>query len=109
MEACLIVIAVIAAFYGINVYQKKVAAARRLVLMRKYNNSEIVEKIMNKWVWQGQDNEQLKDSLGNPEFVDVNVMKSKRKEIWKYYRRGANRYGLKITLENDVVVGWDKK
>jgi hypothetical protein len=36
-------------------------------------------------------------------------MKTKTKEVWKYHQRGANRYGLKITLENGRVVGWENK
>jgi hypothetical protein len=31
------------------------------------------------------------------------------KEIWKYNHSGGNRYGLRITIENGEVIGWDKK
>ena len=41
--------------------------------------------------------------------VDNKVLKTKTKDIWKYNRTGTNRYGLRITVENDIVVGWDKK
>lgn len=36
-------------------------------------------------------------------------MKTKVKEIWKYNPIGEKRYGLKITIENCEVIGWDKK
>jgi hypothetical protein len=36
-------------------------------------------------------------------------MKTKRREIWKYGRMGGNRYSLRVTLEQGVVVGWEEK
>jgi hypothetical protein len=59
--------------------------------------------------WQGQTQEQLLDSLGRPADTDTKVLKTKTKEIWKYNRVGKNRFGLRVTVENGVVVGWDKK
>ena len=64
---------------------------------------------MNKNFWQGQTAEQLIDSLGRPEDIDQKILKTKKKEIWKYNHQGGNRYGLRITLDNDHVVGWDQK
>ena len=90
-------------------YQKKKARKRREFLLQKYNNSEIVEDIMKHRFWQGQTSEQLLDSLGKPVDIDEKVLKTKIKEVWKYNRRGKNRYGLRITLENRYVVGWDNK
>lgn len=49
------------------------------------------------------------DSLGQPADVDRKVMKTKIREVWKYFKTGKRRYALRITLENGVVVGWDKK
>ena len=78
-------------------------------LMRKYNDKEIVDLIMSRSFWQGQTTEQLLDSLGRPYDVDEKVMKTRKREVWKYQHRGHNRYGLRITLDNDIVVGWDQK
>jgi hypothetical protein len=36
-------------------------------------------------------------------------LKTKRKAVWKYAHRGGNRYGLRITVENNAVVGWDER
>lgn len=83
--------------------------ARRNELMRKYDNAQLVEAIMSRSFWQGQTKDQLVDSLGNPQDIDEKVLKTKTKEIWKYDHLGGNRYGLRITIENDEVVGWDKK
>lgn len=82
---------------------------RREKIYQKYGHTEIAEKILNKTIWVSETDEQLKDSLGKPIDIDETVLKTKRKEVWKYYRKGANRFGLKIILENNVVVGWDEK
>lgn len=79
------------------------------MLMAKYSDSQIVNKLMQKYFWQGQTSEMLIDSLGQPQAVDSKVLKTKKKEIWKYNHSGGNRYGLRITLDNDIVVGWDQK
>jgi hypothetical protein len=82
---------------------------RRKKLMKKYNDAYLVDSIMQKKVWQGQTLDQLTDSLGIPADIDEKVLKTKTKEIWKYNHQSANRYGLRITLENGCVVGWDQK
>lgn len=78
-------------------------------LTAKYQDPETFQRIMDGIFWQGQSEEQLIDSIGRPVDVDRTVMKTKTKETWKYNHRGANRYGLRITLENGCVVGWDNK
>lgn len=90
-------------------YQSARTAKRRAELMKKYQDSRLVEDLMNKNFWQGQTAEQLIDSLGRPEDIDQKILKTKKKEIWKYNHQGGNRYGLRITLDNDHVVGWDQK
>jgi len=83
---------------------------RRLVyLQEKYRDDGIVEKIVTGTIWQGQTPEQLIDSLGKPHDTDQKVLKTKKKEIWKYQHEGRNRYKLRVTLENDEVVGWDHR
>lgn len=82
---------------------------RRAALIAKYRDPQIVDKIMRQMFWQGQSQEQLLDSLGRPADIDQKVMKTKVKEIWKYNHMGADRFGLRITIENKVVVGWDQK
>ena len=83
--------------------------ARKERIYQKYGHTEIAEKIINQMIWIGQTSEQLLDSLGNPIDIDENVLKTKRKEIWKYHQKSANRFGLKIRVENGIVVGWDEK
>lgn len=78
-------------------------------LRERYNDEELVQKIFNGYFWEGQPEDQLIDSLGQPVEVDRKVLKTKIKEIWKYNHLGANRFGLRITVENGYVIGWDKK
>ncbi|MDO8941393.1 MAG: hypothetical protein Q7U98_19730 [Methylicorpusculum sp.] len=82
---------------------------RQKALLAKYKDAEVVDMIINKIIWQNQTSEQLIDSLGQPADVDRKVMKTKIREVWKYFKTGKRRYALRITLENGVVVGWDKK
>lgn len=82
---------------------------RRVSLMTKYRNSELVEKLLEHSVWEGQTADQLIESLGPPENVDVKNLKTKKKEIWKYNHKSGNRYALRITLDNDVVVKLHQK
>lgn len=95
------------AVYFWHQHEKK---KQRLAYLReKYSDEDLVQKIFGGYFWQGQSEEQLIDALGEPEAIDKKVLKTKKKEVWKYNHQGANRYNLRITLENNLVVGWDKK
>jgi hypothetical protein len=96
-------------FVIVCIYKYVKIARRTERLMTKYGDSDLVDRIMNQEIWQGQTEEQLRDSLGKPEDIEEKVMKTKTKEIWKYDETGKNRYALKVTLENGQVAGWDRK
>jgi hypothetical protein len=82
---------------------------RQKGLLAKYNDADLVQRIMKKDVWQGQTAEQLTDALGPPETVEQKVLKTKRTEIWKYNRQGARSFRLRVKLENGVVIGWESR
>ena len=89
---------------------KAIRRKRRIqFLLDKYGNEEIVQRIMNQHFWQGQTAAQLLDSIGNPMGIDRKAMATRKREVWKYNSIGKNRYGLRITLDDDVVIGWDQK
>lgn len=88
---------------------QKQLEARHAALTTKYSDKKIVDDIMRGAYWQGQTAEQLLDSLGQPADIDEKVLKTRKREIWKYHQLSANRFGLRITVENDVVAGWDEK
>jgi len=103
MDFILLVVLCVGLIWGAAHY------GRRVELMKKYNDAEIVTMIMGKRFWQGQTQEQLLDSLGRPQDIDETVMKTKLKQVWKYQSQGSNRYGLRITLEDRTVVGWKQQ
>jgi hypothetical protein len=102
----LIVPCVIAVAFAVWYLKRK---ARIEYLTGKYGDPSIVALIMQHRYWQGQTSEQLVDSLGNPLAKDDKLLKTRKREVWKYNRTGVNRYGLRITLDNDIVTGWDQK
>jgi hypothetical protein len=81
---------------------------RRKHLVEKYGDAEIARRMMRGVIWQGETREQLLESLGKPVNIDERVLKTKSKEIWKYRKTARNRFGLKITLDDGVVVAWEK-
>jgi len=104
------IVAIVASVIGLIIFVRAVQKKkRRNFLMAKYKDEDLVRALMNRSFWQGQTAEQLVDSLGRPHSVDQKALKTKKKEVWKYNHQGGNRYGLRITLDNDQVVGWDQK
>lgn len=59
--------------------------------------------------WVGCPAEMLVEMLGHPEDIDTKVLKTKTKETYKYRHQGGNRYGLRVTLDDGKVVGWDER
>lgn len=82
---------------------------RRRQLTARYRDPEIARRIMQRVVWQGETREQLRESFGEPADIDQKVLKTKSKEVWKYRPTGKNRFGLKVTLDDGIVVAWDMK
>ena len=83
---------------------------RRLEQLRaKYGSEAIVQRILQRQYWQDQTEDQLRDALGPPVEIDDKRLKTLRREVWKYQKTGVNRFRLRITLENGVVVGWESK
>ncbi len=108
-----IIIIIVAAFIALKILGKIIGNRRRKTrrnwLLNKYNDVDVVNDIMSRYIWQGQTAEQLLDSRGTPVDIDSKVLKSKTKEVWKYYQVRKGQFRLRITLENDVVVGWEEK
>lgn len=84
-------------------------ALRTAYLSEKYADQSIVQAILDQKIWEGMTAAHLFDSAGEPEAIDQKYMKAKSREIWKYHHEGGNRFLLRVTLENGLVVGWDAK
>lgn len=106
MEILLVIFLIVIGALAIN---HLVTQARRKRLIEKYGDSEVVDMIMKKMIWQGMTAEQLVDSLGHPVVADKKVYKTKTSETYKYDQVGKNRFRRRVTVENSVVVGWDIK
>lgn len=92
------------------IWLKRMRRQKRIEsLLDKYGNELVVERIMSRNFWEGQTAQQLIDSIGPPLSIDKKAMATRKREVWKYNRHGSNRYGLRITLDDDVVIGWDQK
>ncbi len=66
-------------------------------------------RIVRGEVWQGQTEVMLIEALGTPADQDEIVMKTKTKRTYKYRALGGKRYGLRVMLEDGLVVGWEAK
>jgi len=112
MEAIVLLIVLASPFlllYFMKVKKRKDFEERKKKLMLRYDDEYIVDQILKKKFWQGQTPAQLVDSIGHPADIETKVLKTKSREIWKYGKTGKGRYSLRITLEDDGVVGWEKK
>jgi hypothetical protein len=107
MEVVIVVIVLIIA--GVAISRHLATKRRRARLLDRYGNLQIVEDIMAKKVWQGMTKEQLLESWGQPADQGQKVMKTKTTTTYKYNQTGRNRFRSRVTLENDVVVGWQQK
>jgi hypothetical protein len=102
----IVIVACVAAFFLYRALKKR----RRLkYLEQKYVNKKKVEKIINREIWQGETADQLIDSIGNPDVVDDKYLKTQKKAVWKYGRRGLKSYNLIVNLEKGLVVRWEGK
>jgi len=95
--------------FGFYYFRNQKKAKRKADLLLKYGDANLVEKILKGSIWAGQTKDELLDALGQPEGVDSKLMKTRSREIWKYTRKGKNRFGLRVTLDNGRVATWDSK
>ncbi len=98
------------AAFGVFLWYKSAKRRNHVeYLHSRYQDEALGQGVLQHRSWEGQTSQQLIDTLGDPVSVDRKVLKTKKREIWKYDHRGANRYGLRVVLDDDVVVGWDEK
>jgi hypothetical protein len=70
---------------------------------------QIAARILAGDIWQGQTSDMLVAVLGRPDDIDEKVLKTKAKYTYKYAPAGVRRYGLRVMIEDGVVVGWEDK
>jgi len=96
----LVIVSLIALPAFLKIRKKK---ARIRYLKKKYKDDALVDRILSRGFWQGQTEEQLVDAIGQPEAVDHKLLKTRRREIWKYHTLGKNRFALRITIDDGLV------
>jgi hypothetical protein len=79
---------------------------RRDALLARYNDPEVVEKIMHECVWGGQTADQLADALGRPRDVERRELPHLVQEVWRYDSDGL-RKPKAVILEYGKVVEWE--
>lgn len=99
----------VAVVIGIVVAVRVIKRRERVAELRRKYPPETVQRILAGTIWQGQTEEELIDTLGQPSEIDRKVLKTMRREIWKYGRISARRFRLRVTVENGMVAGWDHK
>jgi len=105
-----IVVVLVAAFTWVALWiQSENTKRRRQELLEKYGDESVVERIMNRIIWQGMSQEQLIDSWGRPVAKDQKVYKTKIAETFKYNQTGKNQFKDRVLLENGFVVGWKQR
>ncbi len=82
---------------------------RRAMLMKRFEDAQMVDTIMQGQIAQGMTAEMVIATWGTSADMDETVMKTKTKREMKYDQKGKNRFGTRVYLENGIVVGWETK
>ena len=82
---------------------------KRYDLSDKYQDKEIIEKIMRKVIWEGATEEHVLDSLGNPKERDVKILHGRNTATWTYDNPGEYEYIRNVYFDEKIVIGWETK
>lgn len=106
-----IVLASFVVGYGTNQQAEAdaIAKAERFVGWSQAWGAEVAMKISQGQIWVGQSREQLVAALGEPDSVDEKVLKTKVKNTYKYQETAKGKFALRVTLDDDEVVGWEDR
>jgi hypothetical protein len=95
--------------------QREQAQGREVERQRIYQEGlaarfgpENANRILAKEVWVGATKDMILEAFGKPDEITEKVLKTKTKRIFKYRDDTSGRFALKITLDDDEVVGWEK-
>ena len=89
-------------------YIERVRQDRWVYLVGRFGDT-LARAIWDGILFQGMPEECLSEFLGVPEASDQKVMKDKSAATLKYRPIGKNRFGLRVYVENGLVVGWEEK
>lgn len=89
-----------------RLHNEKRARERRDALVLKYG-AEVADQIIRGAIWDGETEEQLRESLGEPHVKDFARIENGKREVWKYNHVAAGKFRLRVTVENGIVVAWE--
>ncbi len=91
--------------------QHKKKKALRIASPKVNQDEDIVEDFWNGTHLARTKRRTAQRYLGDPVAVDRAVYKTKAKETFgsTYQQSGDNRFGLRVTVEDGCVIGWNKK
>lgn len=95
-----------------KVYKQDRFEAKTQYLLDKFGDYAIVQRVLERDIQFGDSKEFVLEAFGNPSSVDIDTMKTKTKETWKYKKGNENRkdqYNIQIKFENGYIVGWEDK
>lgn len=78
---------------------------RKARLMKKYQNEDVVRKIMSKTLWVGATKEMVRDSWGRP----GDVKQGSHKSEWCYGSTGKGRWRHRVQFKGTVVVSYTER
>lgn len=70
---------------------------------------ENASRVMRREIWKGETQEMLFESYGHPHAKEEIVKKTKTTHIFKYDELAKGRYRVRVTVEQNVIVGWETK
>ncbi len=82
--------------------------ARTSELLERFG-AENTRRILDGELWVGATSEMVMAMLGPPSRLEERILKTKTKTVYKYFQTGLNRFALRVTLDDGVVVKWDDK
>jgi len=68
---------------------------------------DVTNDILRRRLWLGESEDQVVCSFGEPDDVREIVTRTKTTEVYRYFETGVDRFALKVSIEDGVVVGWD--
>ena len=84
------------------------AQQRQQHLVEKYG-VDGAAKVNARELWRGAPVDAVIEMFGQPLDVDEVVSKKRVRRVLKYFQIRSNAYGLKVTVDDGFVTGWDRR
>lgn len=92
--------------------QEEILTIRKNYLLNKFNDQDIVQRILECSVEIGDSKEFVLEALGKPVDINKNIIEAREQEIWKYKKGNetkSDQHDFQVNFENDQVVSLEDK